>query len=98
MDTMHSEIRAMHSTLQALLRQNSTPTVQPTIPTPAMHAFTTPESDISHGNISESTHVRQAENTHMAMTRENSLEPEASDPDDEPRHMCVLSLAYVSAL
>ncbi|KAF2108127.1 hypothetical protein BDV96DRAFT_653023 [Lophiotrema nucula] len=82
-DTMRSEIQAIQSTLQALLHQNNTPSVQQMLPTPGAHPITTPGSERARSNASEIAHTRQVENTQMAMTRENSLEPEACNEEDE---------------
>jgi hypothetical protein len=74
---MRGEIQAIQATLQAFLQNQNTPHSLPTHPTPNMNPITTPGSDLNRSNASELMHSRQNENTQMAMTRENSLEPEA---------------------
>jgi hypothetical protein len=81
---MRGEIQTMQSTLQALLNQNNTPNPLNSQCTPIANNMTTPGSDLNpHSAASEVTHSRQIDNAQMAMTRENSLEPEASHGESD---------------
>lgn len=80
---MRGDIQAIQATLQALLQQNGTPHIQRIHQTPGMNPITTPASDVNRSNASDLMHSRPNENTQMAMTRENSLEPDTSIEEGE---------------
>ncbi|KAF2662267.1 hypothetical protein K491DRAFT_646198 [Lophiostoma macrostomum CBS 122681] len=84
LDSMRDEIKTINFTLQALLNQNSTPNPRNTQCTPIVNTMTTPGSDLNpRSAASEALHSRQIDNAQMAMTRENSLEPEASHDETD---------------